>query len=114
MAVLAGRSPEATTTAVAQLGWAAVETDWKNLINRDDVQIVKDMSDTLDDYRDLQARVLLLGGTESPAFLDVALDGLQRTLPRVERVICPNLGHDGPEDDGKPDLVAQHLRRFFG
>ncbi|GAA4578673.1 Gfo/Idh/MocA family oxidoreductase [Planotetraspora phitsanulokensis] len=40
MTVLSGRSPEATTTAAAQLGWAAVETDWKNLITRDDVQIV--------------------------------------------------------------------------
>jgi predicted dehydrogenase len=40
MAVLSGRSPQATTTAAARLGWAAVETDWKNLITRDDVQIV--------------------------------------------------------------------------
>ncbi|GAA4578084.1 Gfo/Idh/MocA family oxidoreductase [Planotetraspora phitsanulokensis] len=40
MTVLSGRSPEATTAAAAQLGWAAVETDWKNLITRDDVQIV--------------------------------------------------------------------------
>jgi pimeloyl-ACP methyl ester carboxylesterase len=81
---------------------------------RYDVQIVREMSDTLHDYKDLQARVLLLGGTKSPAFLSVALDGLERTLPRVERVIFPDLGHNGPEDDGKPDLVAQHLHRFFG
>ncbi len=58
--------------------------------------------------------VLLLGGTKSPAFLGVALDGLERTLPRVERVIFPDLVHNGPEDDGKPDLVAQHLHPFFG
>jgi pimeloyl-ACP methyl ester carboxylesterase len=81
---------------------------------RYDVQIVKEMSDTLHEYKDLQARVLLLGGARSPAYLGVALDGLERTLPRVERVVFPNLGHNGPEDDGRPDLVAQHLRRFFG
>jgi pimeloyl-ACP methyl ester carboxylesterase len=81
---------------------------------RYDVQIVKEMSDTLQDYKDLQAPVLLLGGTKSPAFLSVALDGLERTLPRVERVTLPGLGHDGPEDDGRPDWVAQPLRRFFG
>ncbi|MGA7495100.1 MAG: alpha/beta hydrolase [Isosphaeraceae bacterium] len=81
---------------------------------RYDVEIVKEMGDTLHDYKDLQARVLLLGGTKSPAFLNVALDGLERMLPRVERVIFPDLGHNGPEDDGKPDLVAQHLHRFFG
>jgi hypothetical protein len=81
---------------------------------RYDVQIVKELSDTLDDYRNLPAHVLLLGGTRSPAFLGVALDALERTLPHVERATLPGLGHDGPEDDGQPALVAQHLRRFFG
>ncbi|MFG1704493.1 Gfo/Idh/MocA family protein [Nonomuraea sp. M3C6] len=40
MAVLAGRSKERTETAAAQLGWADVETDWRELVKRDDVQIV--------------------------------------------------------------------------
>ncbi|MCF6472299.1 Gfo/Idh/MocA family oxidoreductase [Nonomuraea sp. MG754425] len=40
MAVLAGRSKEPTEAAAAQLGWAAVETDWRVLVERDDVQIV--------------------------------------------------------------------------
>nr|BFE83200.1 hypothetical protein GCM10020093_058010 [Planobispora longispora] len=40
MAVLCGRSPERTAAAAEALGWAATETDWKQLIKRDDVQIV--------------------------------------------------------------------------
>jgi len=40
MAALSGRSPDRTAEAAAMLGWAAVETDWKRLIERDDVQIV--------------------------------------------------------------------------
>ncbi|MET7336180.1 Gfo/Idh/MocA family oxidoreductase [Nonomuraea sp. NPDC005650] len=40
MAVLGGRSKESTEAAAAQLGWADVETDWRELIKRDDVQIV--------------------------------------------------------------------------
>ncbi|MFC4112547.1 Gfo/Idh/MocA family protein [Nonomuraea zeae] len=40
MAVLAGRSKERTETAAAQLGWAGIETDWRELVKRDDVQIV--------------------------------------------------------------------------
>ncbi|MBB6476043.1 Gfo/Idh/MocA family oxidoreductase [Sphaerisporangium rubeum] len=40
MAVLSGRSAERTAAAAAQLGWAAVETDWKELIKREDVHIV--------------------------------------------------------------------------
>ncbi|GAA3678112.1 Gfo/Idh/MocA family oxidoreductase [Nonomuraea antimicrobica] len=40
MAVLAGRSKERTEAAAAQLGWAGIETDWRELVKRDDVQIV--------------------------------------------------------------------------
>ncbi|MEV6864438.1 Gfo/Idh/MocA family oxidoreductase [Streptosporangium subroseum] len=40
MAALCGRSKERTTAAAADLGWAAVETDWRDLIRRDDVDIV--------------------------------------------------------------------------
>ncbi|MER6945820.1 Gfo/Idh/MocA family oxidoreductase [Nonomuraea sp. NPDC000554] len=40
MAALCGRSAEATAQAAERLGWAAAETDWKRLIERDDVQIV--------------------------------------------------------------------------
>ncbi|WP_244313245.1 Gfo/Idh/MocA family protein, partial [Microbispora hainanensis] len=40
MAALSGRSPDRTAEAAAKLGWAAVETDWKRLVERDDVQIV--------------------------------------------------------------------------
>ncbi|GAA1211230.1 Gfo/Idh/MocA family protein [Pseudonocardia alaniniphila] len=40
MAVLCGRTPEATTAAAKRLGWRATETDWKALIRRDDVELV--------------------------------------------------------------------------
>jgi predicted dehydrogenase len=40
MAALAGRSAERTRAAARELGWASVETDWKELLRRDDVQLV--------------------------------------------------------------------------
>jgi predicted dehydrogenase len=40
MLALAGRNREAVTAAAAKLGWADVETDWKQLLTRDDVQLV--------------------------------------------------------------------------
>ncbi|WP_405141258.1 Gfo/Idh/MocA family oxidoreductase [Sphaerisporangium sp. NBC_01403] len=40
MVALAGRSAAATAQAAEKLGWAHAETDWKRLIDRDDVQIV--------------------------------------------------------------------------
>jgi predicted dehydrogenase len=39
-AALAGRSADRTAAAARELGWAAVETDWKALVRRDDVQLV--------------------------------------------------------------------------
>jgi predicted dehydrogenase len=40
MAVLCGRNAAAASAAAEQMGWAAVETDWKQLLTRDDVQLV--------------------------------------------------------------------------
>ena len=82
-------------------------------IMRFDMQIVREMSDTLNDYRSLRIPTLLLGGGKSPAFLTTALDGLEATLPSAIRKTFPALGHDGPEDDGSPELIAKELRDFF-
>jgi predicted dehydrogenase len=40
MNVLCGRNRDAVSSAAARLGWAGYETDWKELIKRDDVQLV--------------------------------------------------------------------------
>ncbi|MCE3553931.1 Gfo/Idh/MocA family oxidoreductase [Pseudonocardia sp. RS11V-5] len=40
MAVLCGRDPAAARAAAAKLGWRDVETDWKELLTRDDVALV--------------------------------------------------------------------------
>jgi len=78
-----------------------------------DLQIVREMSGTMEDCQSLAIPVLLLGGDQSPTFLRTALDGLSGTLPHIERFTFQGLGHDGPEEDGQPQLVAEELRRFF-
>jgi predicted dehydrogenase len=40
MAVLCGRDAAAASAAASKLGWRDVETDWKALLTRDDVQLV--------------------------------------------------------------------------
>ena len=40
MAVLCGRDPVATAAAAERMGWASVESDWRRLLTRDDVQLV--------------------------------------------------------------------------
>lgn len=84
-----------------------------------DFRLVAEMAETLDRYQAVQQDVLLLGGSKSPAYLKSALDALEKVLPHVERVEFPGLDHGGSSDvsqtnrGGKPELVAQALRRFF-
>src|SRR4051795_2296823 len=40
MAGFCGRSPDAARAAAARLGWADVETDWRRLVEREDVDLV--------------------------------------------------------------------------
>src|SRR5580693_2103730 len=40
LAAICGRDEAATRAAAQRLGWAAVETDWRALIARDDVQLI--------------------------------------------------------------------------
>ncbi|MGH2496457.1 MAG: alpha/beta fold hydrolase [Ktedonobacteraceae bacterium] len=81
-----------------------------------DFQLVAEMSESLESFRDLRAEVLLLGGSKSPAYLKVALDALEKVLPHVTRIEFPGLNHGGSGNTnrgGQPERVAQELRRFF-
>ena len=40
MAVLCGRDPDRTRAAAVRLGWAESVTDWKSVLDRDDVHVV--------------------------------------------------------------------------
>jgi len=78
-----------------------------------DPQLVRETANKLDHFKALQANVLLLGGSQSQGYLKVALNALDKLLPRVERIEFPGLGHLAATDQGQPQRVAQELRRFF-
>jgi len=78
-----------------------------------DAQIVQELRGKLERYKDVQADVLLLGGTRSRSFLKKALDYLSTTLPHSKRVEFPGVGHLVADNDGKPEMVAEELKRFF-
>ncbi len=40
MTAVCGRSPERTAAAAAELGWEGIETDWRALIERDDIDLI--------------------------------------------------------------------------
>ncbi|WP_141717678.1 hypothetical protein [Nocardia altamirensis] len=47
------------------------------------------------------------------AVLAAALERLQAALPDVVRVTLPDVGDTASLNDGRPELVAAELRRFF-
>lgn len=81
-----------------------------------DVQPSIELEGQLDTFRALSTQVLLLGGSKSPAYMRLALATLEKILPNAERIEFAGLGHGaaGNKDQwGKPEIVAQALRRFF-
>jgi pimeloyl-ACP methyl ester carboxylesterase len=78
-----------------------------------DYQLVAEANGTLKNFIAVHAEVLLLGGSKSPSYLKHILDALSNVLPNVERAELPGLGHAAATDRGKPERVAQELRRFF-
>ncbi len=80
---------------------------------RRDIRIVQDSAGPLERFRAVRAKVLLLGGAKSPRYLKATLDGLSTVLPTARRVTIPAVGHAAATNEGKPELVAVELRRFF-
>jgi pimeloyl-ACP methyl ester carboxylesterase len=78
-----------------------------------DGQLVRETEGTLEEYRAVSAGTLLMGGSKSPRFLKVALDGLNNVLPKVRRIEFPGVGHLAPENTGQPNRIAKELRIFF-
>ena len=46
--------------------------------------------------------------------LSTEIRGLEPVIPCVRRVTLPGVGHLAADNSGKPQLVAEHLRAFFG
>lgn len=114
------RLPRWLLTTVALVGMrdrnaAADEVPVADLVPtmRFDVQIAREMADTTAEYAALQGRVLLMGGTRSPDYLGNALGELAAVIPRSQVVTLSGLGHAGPRNEGRPEVVARVLREFF-
>lgn len=118
------------------LGWAMTQPSFcrmllcvdAQLVKGDDVALrdlipalkpeldqVKATAGTIDDYRNVTAEVLLLCGTEALPLFKGTLDALANVLPHATRVELPRLNHVAAQNQGgKPAVIADQLRRFFG
>jgi pimeloyl-ACP methyl ester carboxylesterase len=82
-----------------------------------DFQLITEMEGTLESFKSIEAEVLLLGGSKSPAYLKASVDGLARVLPNATRIEFPGLAHGatGNRDrGGRPELVAEKVGEFLG
>jgi pimeloyl-ACP methyl ester carboxylesterase len=88
---------------------------WRELLGSLPTELdpVLDTAGTLEQYRQLEARVLLMYGSETdPMFVQVA-EALNAVLPRSTVLRLPGLNHDSAQNYGKPETIAAALRLFF-
>jgi len=79
-----------------------------------DIQVVNDSNNMIEECKGLKAKVLLLGGKKSQPYLTQTLDALKAVIPQSKRIEFRKLGHTAADNDGRPELVANELRSFFG
>ena len=78
-----------------------------------DYELVREMQGKLETFKEVNAEVLLIGGSESPQFLKNTFDALEKTLQNVKRVELQRLSHTGPLVTGNPERVSRELKLFF-
>jgi pimeloyl-ACP methyl ester carboxylesterase len=88
---------------------------WRELVDSLPAELdpVLDTEGTLEQYRQLEAQVLLIYGSETdPMFVDCA-EALHAVLPHSTVLRLPGLNHDSAQTYGKPETIAAALRLFF-
>jgi Alpha/beta hydrolase family len=83
---------------------------------RYDFRVLIALAGRIEEYRDLDKDVLLMGGTKSPRYLRDGLTALESILPSNRRVSLSGMDHRGPwnaDQGGQPKRVAEELATFF-
>ena len=80
---------------------------------RDELHLVEKTEGTLDDYKNVSAKVLLLEGSKTQSLLKDSVNALNTVLPHSNLIEIKGLNHDSAQDYGKPEPIAQELKRFF-
>ena len=81
-----------------------------------DFQLITESEGPLERFKDIRCELLLLGGTKSPQYLQTSVAALAKVFSRARLVTFHGLGHEASGNAnhwGKPQQVAQELRRFF-
>jgi pimeloyl-ACP methyl ester carboxylesterase len=74
---------------------------------------VLDSEGTLEEYRQLDAQVLLMYGSETDPMFAECAEALHAVLPHSTVLRLPGLNHDSAQTYGRPETIAAALRLFF-
>lgn len=110
--------PRPIQTILARIALFVNPDDIRELVPgiRYDFNVVSGMDGKIESFKEVNKPVLLLSGTDSPAFLREAVRNLQSIVPQADHVEFEGLGHSGPwnrRKGGRPEAVAGDLRQFF-
>ncbi|MFC5603897.1 alpha/beta hydrolase [Sporosarcina koreensis] len=75
--------------------------------------LVRELENSLEYFSNVHANVLLMNGSKSPKYLKMPCWELLKVIPRSSSIEFPGLDHLGPDNTGKPSIVAKELRYFF-
>lgn len=82
---------------------------WKS-----ELEQVQATEGTIEEYRNVNAEVLLMAGKQAPSLFTGTLDALTAVLPHSTRVDLAGVNHGAAQDQGgRPAIIADELRRFF-
>ena len=78
-----------------------------------ELHLVEKTEGTLEDYKNVPAKVLLLEGSKTQSLLKDSVNALNKVLPHSNLIELKGLNHDSAQDYGKPEPIAHELLRFF-
>jgi len=81
-----------------------------------DLQLAVESEKLMESFKDISTEILMLGSSKSPAYFKVALNALEKVLSHAQRIEFQGLNHGATGNTnrgGKPERVAQELRRFL-
>ncbi|MBM7568142.1 alpha/beta fold hydrolase [Paenibacillus sacheonensis] len=80
---------------------------------QDDDFLIRETAETFQTFENVSAKSLIMGGSKSPDYFKVIIGKLAAIMPGARSMEFAGLDHSGPDDGGKPAIVAEELRRFF-
>jgi pimeloyl-ACP methyl ester carboxylesterase len=79
----------------------------------DELHLVEKTEGTIEDYKNVTARVLVLEGSKTEPLLKDSVNALKEILPNSNFIELRGLNHDSAQDYGKPEPIARELKSFF-